>query len=173
MKAEILFPICVALLTSCAPPDPDQPPDPPDAIGDELMGFTTALGFPNCTVGHMYRDHELVQFQCFSTDGTYSHENRGTLSDQGQTDLEAALAAADLSNTTPTNIAGDCTGPESHAATITLWVGSRSISYPIGCVPEGVLALHDATEVLLGDMFDCEGYEFDMLESVEPGCRPY
>src|SRR5690606_13161749 len=82
VKAEILLPICVALLTSCAPPDPDQPPDPPDAIGDELMGFTTALGFPNCTVGHMYRDHELVQFQCFSTDGTYSHENRGTLSDQ-------------------------------------------------------------------------------------------
>lgn len=173
MKAEtLLLLLCVALLSACAPPDPDQPLPPPDPIGDELMSFTTAFGFPNCSLAHMYRDHERVQFQCFATDGTFSYENRGTLSDQGQADLDAALAAADLSNTTPVDMPS-CHEPEANAATVTLWVDGQSISYMGLCPPQGVLELHDATNVLTEDMFDCMEYELDMLESVEPGCRPY
>lgn len=171
MKTEVLLLICIALLTACAPPEPDQPPDPPDPIGDQLLRTTTAIGFPACSVGHLYRNREQVQYQCFDKDGVLRYENRGTLSDQGQADLDAALAAADPTNTTPTNIDGFCTAPDSDISWITLWVGSHSVDYPVGCPPEGLLHLHETVLTLSDDIGDC--IDLDMLESVEPGCRPY
>lgn len=168
MKPELLLFVCAALLCSCVP---EQPAGPPEPIGEELMGFTTALGVPGCAEAHLYRAREAVQYQCFSSEGMFSWENHGTLSEQGRADLEAALAAADPTSTTPSDAEGLCDEPESESATMTLWVGSRSVSYPPGCPVEGVEALHELVMTLLGDIGDC--IELDMLESVEDGCRAY
>ncbi len=168
MKAEILLSMCVVVLGSCVA---EQPAGPPEPIGEELMSFTTALGVPGCVEAHLYRAREAVQYQCFATDGTFSWENRGTLSEQGRAALETALAGADPTNTTPSDAEGFCDGPESESATVTLWVDSRSVSYPPGCPPEGIEALHEVAMSLLGDIGDC--IELDVLDSVDDGCRAY
>ncbi len=167
MKPKDLLLSCVITLGACTPADPPGPPEP---IGEALLSFTTALGVPGCAEAHLFRDRELVQYQCFAVDGSFAWENRGTLSDQGFATLEAALAAADPSDTAPSG-APSCDEPESESASITLWVGPRSVSYPPGCPTEGIAALHEVAMTLLGDIGDCD--ELDMLESVDDGCRPY
>lgn len=170
MKTELLTPLCLSLLLlgSCVPPQ--EPVGPPDPIGDEVLSFITALGVPGCAEGHLYRLREDVQYQCFTTEGVFSWENRGTLTMQGQMDLDAALDTADISDTTP----GDgwaCNSSEIGSAITTLWVGSESVSYSAGCPFQGVKTLDELATTLLGDISDC--IELDMLESVEDGCRPY
>lgn len=112
-----------------------------------------------------------MQYQCFATDGSFSWENRGTLSPDGEAALEAAVAAVDLTNTSPGDDDGLCNGPESGSATMTLWVGEHSVSYSPVCPTEGIQVLHDLAKMLLGDIADC--IELDLLESVEPECRAY
>jgi hypothetical protein len=133
------------------------------------MSFTTALGVPGCAEAHLYRAREQVQFQCFASDGTFSWENRGVLSDAGAAEIEAALATVDLMNTTISDD-GLCNASEQSAATVTLWIDARPVSYT-GCPSEGVRPYHDAAMLLVGDISDCT--ELDLLESVEPGCRAY
>jgi hypothetical protein len=171
VKIEALL-ISVALLGACVPAEDEaQAPVAPDPIGDELLSFTTALGVPGCGEAHLYRARRLVQYQCFATDGSFSWENHGTLSADGEATLDAALAAVDLTNTNPGDDKGFCNGPESGSATLTLWIDQESFSYSPACPTEGIQALHDAAVMLVNDIGDCT--ELDLLESVEPGCRAY
>ena len=169
MKIEALI-VLVALVAACEAPEAD-PPAAPDPIGDELLSYSTAIGVPGCVEGHLYRARDQVQFQCHASDGTFSWENRGALSPEGQATLDSALAGADLDNEVVVDEQGLCEGSEANAASMTLWIGDTSVSYSPGCPGEGVLALHDVGTELLGDISDC--VDLDVLSSVEPECRAY
>lgn len=171
MKVEALL-ISIALLCACAPAEDEaQAPLAPDPIGGELLSFTTVLGVPGCELAFLYRTRRLVQYQCFAADGSFSWENRGTLSVEGEAALDAALAAADLTNTNPGDDDGLCGGPEADSATLTLWIDQESFTYSPVCPTQGIQALHDVALTLMKDIGDC--MELDLLESVEPGCRGY
>lgn len=176
MKAEILL-ISIVLLAACVPPEDEPQAMAPEPIGDELLSFTTAPDFIGCGEAHLYRAQRSVQFQCFATkDGTFSWENRGTLSLEGAAALDAALAAADFDNTEPAPDDGLCKGnPDAESASMTLWVGGRSFTYTPACPTMGIAELHELAEALISDISDCEepGTTLDLLDSVEPGCRVY
>jgi hypothetical protein len=171
VKAKILL-ISIALTGACVPPEA-EPPAAPEPIGNELLSFTTAPDFIGCGEAHLYRAQRSVQFQCFATkDGTFSWENRGTLSVDGAAALDAALEVTDFDNTEPAPDDGLCKGnPDAESATTTLWVGDRSFTYHPACPTIGIAELHEVTQTLVGDISECT--ELDLLDSVEPGCRVY
>jgi hypothetical protein len=171
VKPETVL-LSVALIAACVPSEV-EPPMAPEPIGAELLSFTAMTDFLGCGEAHLYRDGLSVQYQCFSTTkGTFSYENRGTLSVEGATALDAALASADFDNTEPAPDDGLCHGnPEAESSSTTLWVGDRSFTYDSACPTMGILELHEVTETLIGDISECT--ELDLLESVEPGCRLY
>jgi hypothetical protein len=173
VKAEILL-ISIALVAACVPPE-DDAPMAPEPIGAELLSFTVLPDFLGCGEAHLYRAQRSIQFQCFRYDGPFSWENRGTLSAEGEAELDAALAAADFDNTEPAPDDGLCGSPETESSTVTLWVGERSFSYHPACPTQGIAALHEVTQMLIQDISECTepGTELDLLDSVEPGCRVY
>lgn len=147
----------------------DETPQP---IGAELLGFTTAIGIPGCAQGHLYRAREQVQLQCFASDGSFSWENHGTLTAEGESALVDALASVDLEDTALVDEMGFCDGPESESASVTLWIEDDvSVSYSPSCPMQGILELHQVGNTVLTDISEC--IELDLLASVEPGCRPY
>lgn len=174
MKAEVL--IFVALATTCVPSE-DAPPTPPEPIGPELLSFTSSPDSLGCGEAHLYRAGRSIQFQCFSiTRGTFSWENRGTLSADGQAALDAAFASADFDNTEPAPDDGLCKGnPDAKSSSTTLWVGDQSFTYHSACPTLGVQDLHEVTQTLIEDISECTepGAELDLLDSVEPGCRTH
>lgn len=163
------------LLAGC--PTADDEPDSlvaPDPIGAELLHWGWGRPVPpfvTCSRSHLYRDGRALQLQCFTQEGAFSYENRGTLSPEGDEALDAELAAADLDNTEPGDFMGLCGNPDSLGANLTVWVGDHSITYDPFCPIKGIESLHALLWTLNGDIHDCEG--LDLLESVEPGCRLY
>lgn len=149
----------------------------PEPIGPELLSFTTLPDFIGCGEAHIYRAQQSVQYQCFAAkDGTFSWENRGTLSVEGEAALDAALAAADFNNTELAPDDGLCKGnPDAESSTMTLWVGEDSFTYTPACPTMGIAELHEVAELLVGDISECTepGTTLDLLKSVEPGCRVY
>jgi hypothetical protein len=172
VKAENLL-FSIVLLTACVPPDDESPPMAPEPIGDELLSFTAQTDFLGCGEAHLYRARRSIQLQCISTTrDAFSWENHGTLSPEGEAALDAALAAADFDNTEPAPDDGLCQGnPDADSVSMTLWVEGRSFTYSPACPTMGIAELHEVAETLVGDISDC--IELDLLESVEPGCRPY
>ncbi len=164
--------MCGYLLTGCPTGDDElSAPAAPEPIGAELLHWATVWGLPACSRGYLYREGRALQYQCFTLEGAFSWENRGLLSPAGAEALDAELAAADIDNTEPGNYMGLCNSSDATAATFTLWVGDRSISYVPDCPTKGIESLNELMHTLLRDIGDC--VEFDLLESVEPGCRPY
>jgi hypothetical protein len=160
VKAESLL-ISIALASACVTPEDEPLPVAPEPIGAELMSFTTpAIGLNEC-----------VQFQCFDPNGTFSYENRGTLSDEGEAALDAAIAVTDFDNTERAPDDGWCGNPDADRVSKTLWVEDRSFTYKASCPTMGIAELDNVTDTLIGDIGDCE--ELVLLDSVEPGCRAY
>jgi hypothetical protein len=160
----------VLLATACpAPDDPDEPITP-DPIGPELLQPPPTGGFESCRSSILYRDGRALQRQCFTGTGAFSYENLGTLSSEGAAALDAELAAADLDDTEPVNYYGLCGNPDALLEWV-VWVGERSVEYSPYCPTKGMKALTELLSTLWQDISDCEG--LDLLESVEPGCRPY
>lgn len=173
MKVKALL-LSAVLLAACGEPESDEPPAAPEPIGPELMSFNIVFGsFIGCSQVNLYRASRALQYQCFTSDGGFSWENRGTLSADGLVLLDAELAAADFSNTAPgEDKHGLCKGgSESNASTTILWVGDESFSYESACPTAGIQGLHDVLQIIVDDIGDC--MELDLLESVEPGCRAY
>src|SRR5690606_5231228 len=86
VKIEALL-VSITLGNACAPPE-DAAPLAPDPIGEELLSFSTALGLSGCGEAHLYRSRRALQLQCFAVDGSFSWENHGTLSAEGEAMLE-------------------------------------------------------------------------------------
>lgn len=176
MKAEGLL-ISILLAGACVTSEDEPPAAAPEPIGPQLLGFTAQTDFLGCGEAHLYRAQRLIQFQCFSTtQDTFSWENRGTLSVEGEAALDAALAAADFNNTEPAPDDGLCKGnPDAESASMTLWVGEDSFTYTPACPTMGIAELHEVAELLVGDISECTepGTTLDLLESIEPGCRVY
>jgi hypothetical protein len=175
VKAESLL-ISISLISACVTPE-DEPPMAPEPIGSELLGFTTpATGLNGCVEAHLYRAQRAVQFQCFDPNGTFSWENRGTLSVEGEAALDAAIAVTDFDNTEPAPDYGSCKGdPDAISVSMTVWVGEASFTYHPACPTVGVAELNEVAETLIADISDCNepGTTLDLLDSVEPGCRSY
>lgn len=168
-KAE--FPLVLILLLGGCPVAEPNEPTAPAPIGDELLSTESVAGLKDCQRAHLYRDGRSLQYQCFTLDGAFSWENRGTLSPEGAEDLDAELADADLDNTAPGDFMGLCGSAESGAVTLTVWFPERSLSYSPLCPTQGVEALNELLWTLRGDISECE--LLDLLTSVEPGCRAY
>jgi hypothetical protein len=173
VQTNIILSTIIILAGACAPAE--DPASVPAPIGDELMRFSTALGVPGCERGHLYRARRSLQLQCLAVDGSFSWENRGILSAEGEATLTAAIGAVDLQNTNPAEDYDHlCKGSESGAATVTLWMGDESFSYSPVCPTEGIAPLHEAVTTIFADIGNCgENAPLELLESVEPGCRPY
>jgi hypothetical protein len=171
VKAESLL-ISIALASACVTPEDEPLPVAPEPIGAELMSFTTpAIGLNECVEAHLYRAQRVIQFQCFDPNGTFSYENRGTLSDEGEAALDAAIAVTDFDNTERAPDDGWCGNPDADRVSKTLWVEDRSFTYKASCPTMGIAELDNVTDTLIGDIGDCE--ELVLLDSVEPGCRAY
>ncbi len=142
----------------------------------ELLSLTSLPDFLGCGEAHLYRAQQLIQFQSFAiASGTFSYENRGMLSAEGEAALSAAIASADFDNTEPAPDDGLCKSADAHSVSVTLYVDGRSFTYSPACPTLGILELHEVTQTLIEDITGCTelGTELDLLESVEPGCRPY
>ncbi|HLT37857.1 MAG TPA: hypothetical protein VK034_16310 [Enhygromyxa sp.] len=159
----------LVLLTAC--PAPGEPPPAPDPIGDELLRTESVFGLEACRRAHLYRNGRSLQYQCFTLDGSFSWENRGTLSPDGAAALDAELASADFDDTEPGDFMGLCQSAEADAATLTVWIGERSVSYSPLCPTKGLESLNELLWMLRGDISECE--QLELLDSVEPGCRAY
>lgn len=171
-----LLTLACALTTGCPIVDDDDPESPaaPDPIGAELLHWGPGRpipGFEACSRSYLYRDGRALALQCFTREGEFSYENRGTLSPAGAAALDAEFAAADLDNAEPGDFMGFCGNPDSLGAILTVWVGDQSITYDPFCPIQGIESLNALLWTLDGDISDCE--ELDWLESVEPGCRAY
>jgi hypothetical protein len=164
--------ISFAVASACVAPEDEPPPRAPEPIGAELVSFTTpALGLNECVEAHLYRVQRVIQFQCFDPNGTFSYENRGTLSVEGEAALDAAIAVTDFDNIEPAPNNGWCGNPGAEAVSQTLWVEGRSFTYEDSCPTMGIAELAKVIDTLIGDIGDCE--ELVLLDSVEPGCRAY
>ncbi len=172
---ELTIAITLALLVgACTSVDEqDDAAQAPEPIGAELLRSESVFGIEACNRSHLYRDGRRLQYQCFTLAGEFSWENRGTLSPEGAAALDAELAAADLDDTEPGDYMGLCNGSESGAATWTLTVGERSVSYPPSCPTEGLEPLNELLWTLTDDLVDCWAHGLDLLESIDPGCRYY
>jgi hypothetical protein len=170
VKAEILL-ISIALTSACEPPE-DEPPMAPEPIGPKLLSYSVPdVGLPDCVDATLYRSQRSVQLHCFKRDGTFSWENRGTLSLEGEAALDAAIAVTDFDNTEPAPDDGWCGNPDADAVSMTLWVGDRSFTYKASCPTMGIAELHEVASTIVVDIGECE--QLDLLDSVEPGCRYY
>jgi hypothetical protein len=170
-KSENLLILALTLLTSaCLVPDDPDEPITPDPIGARLLHTEGTGGFESCRSAILYRDGRALQYQCFTSTGAFSYENLGTLSPDGAAALDAELLAADLDDTEPGNFMGLCVSQEAEREWV-VWVGERSVKYSALCPTKGMEALNALMWTLYGDIDECE--ELDLVESVEPGCRPY
>jgi hypothetical protein len=158
--------------SACVTPE-DEPPMAPEPIGPKLLSYSVPLlpDLPDCVEATLYRSQRSVQLHCSTRDGTFSYENRGTLSIEGESALDAAIAVTDFDNTEPAPDDGWCGNPDADAVSQTLWVDGRSFTYKASCPTMGIAELDKVTDVLIDDIGDCE--ELDLLNSVEPGCRAY
>lgn len=165
----------VLTLACSSPKDDDQPIlEAPDPIGPELLSFQGGRDHPlTCGGGyHLYREGREIQSQCFSGDGTFKYEDRGTLTVQAAEKLDAEIAAADLNETEPVNYLGSCGSPDS-VGIFTLWVGDESIQFEPNCLIRGIVSLYEHVDAIARELGACgEGWP-ELLESIEPGCRSY
>ncbi|PRQ08965.1 hypothetical protein [Enhygromyxa salina] len=169
----ILLAALLVFTPGCATEPVDDPVDQaPEPIGDELIsrvgqGWTAEF---HCSNSHLYRDGRRVQNLCFSYDGTFSHENRGTLTPETSANLDAELAAADFDDRTPVNYMGFCDNPDLFG-TVTMWAGERGITFEPACLFEGIVPLYAAVETIEEELWSCGEASYDKLESIEPGCQ--
>jgi hypothetical protein len=170
VKVESLL-ISIALVSACMTPEA-EPPMAPEPIGPKLLSYSVPdLGLPDCVEATLYRSQRSVQLHCFTRDGTFSYENRGTLSIEGESALDAAIAVTDFDNTEPAPDDGWCGNPDSDSVSMTLWVGDRSFTYKAPCPTIGIAELDEVASTIVVDVGECE--DLDLLDSVEPGCRAY
>ena len=169
-KTNIL--LALVLLTAACPTVEDEPSiTTPDPIGDELLRFTGT--WSTCSGGaHLYREGREIQTQCFDSNDDFVYENRATLTADAAADLDAQIAAADPTNTTPINYMGFCGAPDS-IGTVTLWIEDQSLVFDQSCLIEGIVPLYATIESIWTELSECgEGFP-DRLASIEPGCRSY
>lgn len=169
--AIILLP---TLIGACADPkerDPDLAEQAPDPIGPELMRVEGA--WSSCSSGaHLYRQGREIQSQCFDAHGKFVYDNRGTLTHEASTVLDAELAAADLGDTEPVNHLGSCGVPDANGIE-TLWIGDESISFEASCLIEGIVPLYEHVVAVWTELTYCGMGTPELLVSIEPGCRSY
>ena len=170
-KTEFL-PIPLLLCIACStPPTEDPLEQAPAPIGPELLHSEGTWALPGCASVRLYRLGRELQYQCFDYEGSFSWENRGTLSPEASDTLDMAIAAADSNATEPVNYMGLCGNPDG-GGTLTLWVEDQSLSFAPWCLFEGILPLYEEVLALWSDVANCDE-PFARLESVEPGCRAY
>jgi hypothetical protein len=167
------FLVVFALFVAGCPvsPEPEPAEQTPEPIGNELLRFEGTWAIPACASSNLYREGRAVQHQCFDVDGVFSWENRGTLTVEAAAALDAVIASADVDDTEPVNYMGFCGAADAHG-TVTMWVGERSVSFEPFCLTAGIVALYEQVSTIDTEVAGCEK-PFQMLESVEPGCRAY
>jgi hypothetical protein len=102
--------------------------------------------------------------------GAFVYDNRGMLTPEASTMLDAEIAAADLDDTEPVNWAGSC-GAFDSIGTETLWVGEQSISFETSCLIRGIVPLYEIVHTILAEIDTCNPNDHDLLESIEPDCQ--
>jgi hypothetical protein len=161
--------LILALLGACATPKDDPPEQAPEPIGPPLKSIGGTR--PPCNGGYnLYRQGRQIQIQCFEWGGTFVYDNRGTLTPEASTMLDAEIAAADLDDTEPVNWMGGC-GAFDAVGTETLWVGEQSISFEPGCLIHGIVPLYEYVYSIEIEFEQCNPVVLDLLESIEPGCQ--
>jgi len=164
--------ICFFLIAVPGCPAPSDPaPEPPPPIGPQLLEIEGSFAIEGCASSRLYRDGRRVQYQCFDSQGAFSWDNRGTLTESASAALDSELASAALDATTPVNHKGLCGAPDS-GGEVSLWVGEERVSFAPFCLFEGIVALYDQVAAILFEIEGCEE-PFAQLESVDPGCRAY
>jgi hypothetical protein len=161
--------LLLALIGACATPKDDPPEQVPEPIGPPLK--TVVDSGPPCSGGYnLYRQGRQIQVQCFDWDSNLVYDNRGTLTPEAATMLDAEIAAADLDDTEPVNHMGSC-GAFDSIGTETLWVGEQSISFESSCLIRGIVPLYEIVSTIEAEIDTCNPLDFTLLESVEPGCQ--
>lgn len=161
--------LLLALIGGCATPKDDPPEQAPKPIGPPLWSFLG--GRPPCNGGStLYREGRQIQIQCFEWGGTFVYDNRGTLTPEASTMLDAEIAAADLDDTEPVNHMGSC-GAFDSIGTETLWIGEQSISFETSCLIRGIVPLYEIVHTIAAEIDTCNPLDHDLLESIEPGCQ--
>jgi hypothetical protein len=168
---ELLLVLALSLVAGGCAVVEEVPRMTPDPIGDELLRIVGA--WSNCSGGvHLYREGRQIQSQCFDSNDEFVYENRATLTPDAEAALDAEIAAADLTDTTPVNYKGFC-GVADAVGTVTLWVDEQTISFDQNCLIEGIVPLYEHVEAIWSELSEC-GEEFpELLDSIEPGCRAY
>jgi hypothetical protein len=161
--------LLLVLIGACATSKDDPPEQVPEPIGPPLWSFEG--GRPPCNGDYnLYRQGRQIQVQCFEWGGTFVYDNRGTLTPEAATMLDAQIAAANLDDTEPVNWMGSCGAFDSYG-TETLWVGGQSISFETSCLIHGIVPLYEIVHTIDTEMSTCNPLDFVLLESVEPGCQ--